>query len=193
MDFGSKISYLRKKNNMSQESLAELLDVTRQTLSKWELNETTPDINQAKKLSKIFNVSLDELTDNNITNVIVEKVSNTERLALFTIKILKFIGIVFVIGFITLIIEIVVKNIKPDLFRDNKVVGKYTINCTLDTEKYLYEVEYNKNYLALNIGGDAFIANHIDIDKYNDANQIIAHIEDYFKNYNGTCIIKDSK
>lgn len=193
MDFGSKISYLRKKNNMSQESLAELLDITRQTLSKWELNETTPDINQAKKLSKIFNVSLDELTDNNITNVIVEKVSNTERLALFTIKILKFIGIVFVIGFITLIIEIVVKNIKPDLFRDNKVVGKYTINCTLDTEKYLYEVEYNKNYLALNIGGDAFIANHIDIDKYNDANQIIAHIEDYFKNYNGTCIIKDSK
>lgn len=193
MDFGSKISYLRKKNNMSQESLAELLDVTRQTLSKWELNETSPDINQAKKISKIFNVSLDELTDNNITNVIVEKVSNTERLALFTIKILKFIGIVFVIGFITLILEIVVKNIKPDLFRDNKVVGKYTINCTLDTEKYLYEIEYNKNYLALNMGGDAFIANHIDIDKYNDANQIIAHIEDYFKNYNGTCIIKDSK
>lgn len=193
MDFGSKISYLRKKNNMSQESLAELLDVTRQTLSKWELNETSPDINQAKKISKIFNVSLDELTDNNIANVIVEKVSNTERLALFTIKILKFIGIIFTIGFIALIIEIVVKNIKPDLFRDNKVVGKYTINCTLDTEKYLYEVEYNKNYLALNIGGDAFIANHIDIDKYNDANQIIAHIEDYFKNYNGTCIIKDSK
>lgn len=56
MDFGSKISYLRKKNNTSQESLAELLDVTRQTLSKWELNETTPDINQAKKISKIFNV-----------------------------------------------------------------------------------------------------------------------------------------
>ena len=193
MGFGSKISYLRKKNNMSQESLAELLDVTRQTLSKWELNETSPDINQAKKISKIFNVSLDELTDNNITNAIVEKVSNTERLALFTIKILKFIGIIFTIGFIALIIEIVVKNIKPDLFRDNKVVGKYTINCTLDTEKYLYEVEYNKNYLALNIGGDAFIANHIDIDKYNDANQIIAHIEDYFKNYNGTCIIKDSK
>lgn len=193
MDFGSKISYLRKKNNMSQESLAELLDITRQTLSKWELNETTPDINQAKKLSKIFNVSLDELTDNNITNVIVEKVSNTERLALFTIKILKFIGIIFTIGFIALILEIVVKNIKPDLFRDNKVVGKYTINCTLDTEKYLYEVEYNKNYLALNIGGDAFIANHIDIDKYNDANQIIAHIEDYFKSYKGTCIIKNSK
>lgn len=193
MDFGSKISYLRKKNNMSQESLAELLDVTRQTLSKWELNETSPDINQAKKLSKIFNVSLDELTDNNITNVIVEKVSNTERLALLTINILKFIGIIFVIGFITLILEIVVKNIKPDLFRDNKVVGKYTINCALDTEKYLYEVEYNKNYLALNLGGDAFITNHIDIDKYNDANQIIAHIEDYFKNYNGTCIIKDSK
>lgn len=50
-----------------------------------------------------------------------------------------------------------------EILIDNKVVGKYTINCTLDTEEYLYEVEYNKNYLALNIGGDAFIANHIDL------------------------------
>ena len=44
MDLGNKIMTLRKKNNLSQEDLAEKVGVTRQTISKWELEETTPDI-----------------------------------------------------------------------------------------------------------------------------------------------------
>ena len=47
MNLGQKIASLRKKNNLSQEELAERIGVTRQTISKWELEETTPDINQA--------------------------------------------------------------------------------------------------------------------------------------------------
>lgn len=81
MNLGEKIVSLRKKNNLSQEELAEKVGVTRQTISKWELEETTPDINQAKKLSKLFNISLDELTNNDISNILVEKVSNTEKLS----------------------------------------------------------------------------------------------------------------
>ena len=77
MNLGNKISSLRKKNSLSQEELAEKVGVTRQTISKWELEETTPDINQAKMLSKIFKVSLDELCNNDINNILVEKVSNT--------------------------------------------------------------------------------------------------------------------
>lgn len=86
MNLGEKIVSLRKKNNLSQEELAEKVGVTRQTISKWELEETTPDINQAKKLSKLFNISLDELTNNDISNILVEKVSNTEKLAGIIIK-----------------------------------------------------------------------------------------------------------
>lgn len=71
MNLGEKIVSLRKKNNLSQEELAEKVGVTRQTISKWELEETTPDINQAKKLSKLFNISLDELTNNDISNILV--------------------------------------------------------------------------------------------------------------------------
>lgn len=99
MNLGEKIVSLRKKNNLSQEELAEKVGVTRQTISKWELEETTPDINQAKKLSKLFNISLDELTNNDISNILVEKVSNTEKLAGIIIKILKFLGI-FILVFI---------------------------------------------------------------------------------------------
>ena len=56
MNLGNKIMTLRKKNNMSQEELAEKVGVTRQTISKWELEETSPDITQAKTLSNIFKV-----------------------------------------------------------------------------------------------------------------------------------------
>ena len=91
MNLGNKIVNLRKKNNLSQEELAEKVGVTRQTISKWELEETTPDIKQAKALSKIFKVSLDELTDNDVESVLIEKVSNTEKLAGLIIKILKIV------------------------------------------------------------------------------------------------------
>lgn len=108
MNLGNKITELRKKNNLSQEDVAEKVGVTRQTISKWELEETTPDIKQAKELSKIFNVSLDELTDNDVKNILVDKVSNTERLAGMIIKILKGIGIFFIVIIIFYIFLIII-------------------------------------------------------------------------------------
>ena len=79
MEIGNKILELRKEKNISQEQLAEKMCVARQTISKWELGETSPDLNQSRKLSQIFNVSLDDLTNNDIKNILVEKVSNTEK------------------------------------------------------------------------------------------------------------------
>ena len=104
MNLGNKISELRKKEKFSQEQLAEKMKVTRQTISKWELNETTPDIKQAKELSKIFKISLDELTDNDTNNLVIQKVSNTEKLAGLVLKVLKWLGICFLV---TLIIDII--------------------------------------------------------------------------------------
>ena len=80
MEIGDKILELRKNAKLSQEQLAEKMNVTRQTISKWELNETAPDIKQAKELSRIFKISLDELTNNDISDLVIEKVSNTEKL-----------------------------------------------------------------------------------------------------------------
>ncbi len=93
MEIGNKIQELRKKNNLSQEELAEKLGVARQTISKWELGETSPDLKQSKELSKVFNVSLDELVDNELKSVLVEKVSNTEKLAGLILKFIKVFGI----------------------------------------------------------------------------------------------------
>lgn len=64
MKFSEKLENLRKSKGMSQEALAQKLNVTRQTVSKWELDQTTPDMNKLIEISKIFEVSLDELANN---------------------------------------------------------------------------------------------------------------------------------
>ncbi|MDE7014062.1 MAG: helix-turn-helix transcriptional regulator, partial [Kineothrix sp.] len=53
----------RKKSGLSQEEVAERLGVSRQTISKWELDETLPDICQSKKLANLYGLSLDELIE----------------------------------------------------------------------------------------------------------------------------------
>ena len=79
MNLGNKIHELRKKHYLSQEQLAEKVGVARQTISKWELGETSPDIKQARVLSQIFNVSIDELV-NNDTNEIVYYTDERKRI-----------------------------------------------------------------------------------------------------------------
>lgn len=108
MEIGNKIMELRKKNNFSQEDLAEKVGVTRQTISKWELGETSPDLKQAKVLSQVFKVSLDELVDNDIKNIIIEKTTNTEKLAGMIINILKALGTFFLIYLIIMIIILII-------------------------------------------------------------------------------------
>jgi Predicted transcriptional regulators len=95
MSLGEKLIELRKQKNLSQEKVAEELKVTRQTISNWELDQTVPDLEQSKELSRLYQISLDELVDNDIREVLTERVSNTEQLAGLIIKILKGLVIAF--------------------------------------------------------------------------------------------------
>ena len=61
MILADKIIELRKRNGWSQEDLAEKLDVSRQSISKWEGAQSVPDMNRILKLSEVFGVSTDFL------------------------------------------------------------------------------------------------------------------------------------
>ncbi len=63
MNLGNNLFKARRKAGILQEVVAEKLGVSRQTISKWETSETIPDIYQAKKLAKLYNLSLDELIE----------------------------------------------------------------------------------------------------------------------------------
>ena len=66
MILADKIIELRKKNGWSQEDLAEKLDVSRQSISKWEGAQSIPDMNKILKLSEVFSVSTDYLLKDEI-------------------------------------------------------------------------------------------------------------------------------
>ena len=61
MEFYENLNRLRKEKGWSQEELGNRLNVSRQTVSKWELGSTTPELNKLMELSRIFQVSIDEL------------------------------------------------------------------------------------------------------------------------------------
>lgn len=63
---GDKLLQLRKKQGYSQQEVADMLLVTRQTISNWECNQAIPTIDKANALAKLYNVSLDVLLENDI-------------------------------------------------------------------------------------------------------------------------------
>lgn len=64
MNLGNSLFHARKKCGLSQEEVAEKLGVSRQTISKWETNETVPDIYQSKKMGqKLYHIALDDLIE----------------------------------------------------------------------------------------------------------------------------------
>ena len=192
MEIGNKIMELRKKNGLSQEELAEKVGVARQTISKWELGETSPDLKQAKELSKIFKVSLDELTDNDIKDILVEKTSNTEKLAGLILKLIRFMIIFVIIAPILLItLKIIFRNIYE---RNAGRLMNVSIECTLHDETYGYEFNYYEtNGQIKEAGGDGYLNNITDADRYDDAYQALDKIDAYVKNNGGTCTRTEPK
>ncbi|MDD3340537.1 MAG: helix-turn-helix domain-containing protein [Lachnospiraceae bacterium] len=80
MNLGNSLFHARKKCGFSQEDVAEKLGVSRQTISKWETDETVPDIRQSKKMAVLYKMSLDELIDFDIdVKEIQEIIDNTSE------------------------------------------------------------------------------------------------------------------
>lgn len=103
MTLGQNILELRKKKGLSQEQLGEKINVTRQTISNWELEETSPNPTQLKLLSQTLEVSVDELLNNNI-------ISSSSKLKISTKhknKLKKILKIFIIIIIILLIIDII--------------------------------------------------------------------------------------
>ena len=69
MTFGKKLQQLRKQANLTQQELADKLNVSRQAITKWEKDSGLPDLDNIKKISLIFNVKIDDLLDYKIENI----------------------------------------------------------------------------------------------------------------------------
>ncbi len=93
MSIGEKIYDLRKKKNMSQEDLASVLNVSRQTISKWETGESNPDFDKIVALCNFFEISTDEFLkgSNPILEEKIERVNSKNKALTFSMCIVIFI------------------------------------------------------------------------------------------------------
>ena len=69
MKFGDNLKLIRKNKNMSQEELAEKVNVTRQSVSKWENGEAYPEMNNILELCKIFNCKINDLVHTDMSDI----------------------------------------------------------------------------------------------------------------------------
>ena len=69
MKFGDKLVELRKKNGLSQEELAEKLGVSRQSVSKWESNNTYPETDKIIQIANLFDCSMDDLINDKVVDI----------------------------------------------------------------------------------------------------------------------------
>lgn len=81
MTLGQRIHELRTAAGLSQEQLAERLDVSRQAISKWELDASTPDLDRLVLLSRLFSVSLDQLVSGTLPGAAAPKEPDIRQLA----------------------------------------------------------------------------------------------------------------
>lgn len=80
MKLGQKIAGLRKKSSLSQEALAEKMNVSRQAVSKWESNQSIPDIEKIVDLSELFGVTTDYLLKNGTPSFELPGKSSEEKI-----------------------------------------------------------------------------------------------------------------
>lgn len=179
MKLGNLILKYRKKCNLSQEALAKEIGVTRQTISKWELNETTPDLKQAIKLAELFKISIDELIKENKTENIPKKERKNNHI--------KFAFICYLLLLLLIIIGVATTFY---YFGYNITIarGSIAVVCTLENEEYGFNITYDDTHDILMTEGSEYIFNNIyNRKKHKNAVDLITDINNYFKERDGFC------
>lgn len=193
--FSENLKTLRKQKGMSQETLAQQLNVVRQTISKWEKGLSVPDADMLTRIAELFEVPVSQLLGAKIeeekdTNEIATQLALlNEQLANKSRRNRKIIKTVLNAVLALIIVAVIIYVATFAMFKFNVSSRETTttqLMCTLDGEQYLYSITYDDQYQIVEAGGDAWIADHVKAEDYGDANILTAQIENYFWEYGGT-------
>lgn len=96
MSLGENLQFLRKRNNITQEQLAEKLDVSRQSISKWESDSTYPEMDKLLQLCQMFHCTMDDMVQNDISTLYTEdKTEYDKHMNMFSKSTAFAIGLIF--------------------------------------------------------------------------------------------------
>ena len=193
---GENLKALRKQKGMSQEVMAQQLNVVRQTVSKWEQGLSVPDAQMLTRIAELFEVPVSSLLGEsieenvNINEIAVQLAVLNQQLAARRGRTRKIVRIVLIAAAALSAGYILLHIVFGVIVDNNRVMSSATLTCSLDGETYVYGINYDDQYRIHEGGGDAFVANHTDVETCDDANVAIAHIEDWFKDRGGSVDIE---
>lgn len=191
---GENIKNLRKQKGYSQETLANQLNVVRQTISKWETGQSVPDADMLENIANIFEVSVGQLLGSTVSEnngvsqneeivkqlvILNEQLASQRRSRKRIIKIV----LISIASFIGAMIILFIAAFMLFGFRtqsDSQARQEVEIYCSNEEDDYYYEVYFDEHYQVREAGGDAWISNHIMPEQYDDVNVLVAQMEDYF-------------
>ena len=215
MNLGDKILKIRKDNKMSQEQFAEILNVTRQTVSNWENGKNYPDIETLIKISDKFNVSLDILLkgDKEMIKDINKKIKNNKVLKIIIVVLIVIIALIVGLKiYETIDYYLEINNVDKDnpplaltmnkcnyngkTLRLNAIIEQ---DCNYEYKKW-YEVpsctsDYNKKPIAFSIIDNKtkeqekklMENSKINVEDYDSAIDLLTAGEKYIISIGGTC------
>ena len=88
MSLGENLQFLRKRDNITQEQLAEKLEVSRQSVSKWESDTTYPEMDKLIQICQMFHCSIDDMLQKDVSNLYLEDKTNYDSHMNFLSKIM---------------------------------------------------------------------------------------------------------
>lgn len=128
MNIGEKLFELRKKKNLSQEEVADKLNVTRQTVSKWETNQSTPDFDKIVPLCELFEISTEELLKGRKTE---ENVKNESEKGLTKEEVKRKTAEVISVSVFTYIVAVAIFIVAIEMIKINEIIIVSIFLCVI--------------------------------------------------------------
>lgn len=192
MKFGENLKNLRKLKKLSQEDLAEKVNVSRQSISKWETGEAYPEMNNLLMLCKIFHCKINDLVNDSIIDV--DDLDETTKKEVVTLKkeeqhkmkiLSKFIAVIAKVGRIICLIAIPFILISMLLFpyimnkievKDNEIsiVGSDVLSLAQEGDKIVLKVD---DHVVADASKDFVHLQIIEVLNNNSKGLIVAYIE----------------
>lgn len=137
MNIGEKLLSLRKQKNLSQEEVASILNVSRQTVSKWETDQSTPDFDRIVPICELYEISADELLGNKNnplrSETIINNASDNNSTNVATAKVISISVLLYFISVIWIVISEETLQLNEGI-----IVGVFLLICAFATIPLIY-------------------------------------------------------
>ena len=190
MKFGDNLKTLRKKNNISQEALADKVGVSRQSVSKWETGDAYPEMNNILQLCKIFHCNIGDLVNDNIVDIdsldedvkmkvvkLKEEKQKKVRVLSKIISVISKIGKVFtMIGIVCLTMVMLISPFiisKVDVVKDKIVIGDNTLGIEIVDKNDKVRLQFNDKVVITDVKNKTDVVKVKNIIKNNSKTKLV--------------------